>query len=129
MSDYQLKQINALIVEDYDVSSMIIKDMLSTIGVKSKIATNMEEAITQVKESAFDVIFMDVQLGNESGLDVTRKIREMEIEQPLIIACTANNAITSKDEVIESGMDDYLTKPVNIQSFRDMLIKHNILEG
>ncbi|GEM_PF-2403929 len=129
MSDYQLKQINALIVEDYDVSSMIIKDMLSTIGVKSKIATNMEEAISQVKESAFDVIFMDIQLGNESGLDVTRKIREMEIKQPLIIACTANNAITSRDEVIESGMDDYLTKPVSIQSFRDMLIKHKIVEG
>lgn len=126
MSNSHANQLNALVVEDYEVSSMIIKDMLSMIGIECQIATNKEEALENIQNQVFNVVFMDIQLGAESGLDISKEIRNMDIEQPLIIACTANNAITSKEEVIEAGMDDVLIKPVNIQAFKDMLAKHGM---
>lgn len=125
MSNYQSDPLKALIVEDYEVSSMIIKDMLGAIGVESQIATSKEETLDAVKNQQFQVIFMDIQLGEESGLDVSKEIRKMDIQQPLIIACTANDAITSENDVKEAEMDDLLVKPVSIQAFQSMLDKHN----
>ena len=129
MSDYPVKQVSALIVEDYEVSSMIIKDMLSTLGVECQSAIDREEALEWMREEEFNVVFMDIQLGSESGIDVAQEIRKMDIKQPLIIACTANEAIISKEAVLKSGMDDYLTKPVSIKAFKEMLIKHHVIES
>ncbi len=113
----------ALLVEDNLINQKIAQKMLSSIGLDTEIAVNGQEAIDLIADkNGYDLIFMDVQMPVLNGLDATRKLREMNIDTP-IIAMTANALKGDRDVCIAAGMNDYIGKPVKMNDLEDILLR------
>ncbi|HMF71580.1 MAG TPA: response regulator, partial [Flavitalea sp.] len=112
-----------LVAEDNLVNQMLILKMLEMLGYRASIAENGKLAVAMSATNAFDLIFMDVQMPEMDGLEATKNIRKQEFPQPFIIAMTANVMEGDKEECIEAGMDDYLSKPINVDDLIAMLRK------
>jgi CheY-like chemotaxis protein len=88
------------------------------------LANNGIEALAEFDRQIFDVILMDMQMPQMGGLDATRLIREREVEtgrHTPIIAMTANAMNEDRQRCLDAGMDDYLSKPLNIEKLRNLL--------
>jgi PAS domain S-box-containing protein len=113
----------ALLVEDNIINQKIAEKMFSSIGLKTEIAVNGQEAVDMIAESnGFDLIFMDVQMPVLNGLDATVRLREMNINTP-IIAMTANALKGDREVCLAAGMNDYIGKPVKMNDLEDILLK------
>ncbi len=117
------KPLNILVAEDNAVNQRILKDILEGRAHKVTIVDNGKLAVDTVREKAFDVILMDVQMPTMGGIEATEVIRRMEQQNGLqrnrIIALTAHALKGDREKCLAAGMDDYLTKPV----FADKLLK------
>mgnify|MGYP003884676943 CR=1 FL=1 len=115
----ETKKLKILIVEDNDINQIIVKQHLSshtTLSAKSGIEAI--EALNKMKVT-FDVILMDCQMPHMDGFEATRRIRKGEagdryVDTP-IIALTANAMKGDKERCVEAGMDDYLSKPFEVE--------------
>lgn len=101
-----------LVVEDNPVNQKLTGRILNKLGYQVEMVENGQEALNAVKKEQYDVILMDVQMPKMDGLEATRQIRMQRIVQPVIIAMTANAIQGDRDECLDAGMDDYVTKPV-----------------
>jgi PAS domain S-box-containing protein len=112
-----------LVVEDNDVNRRIILLMLERLGYVAECAANGREALQAVQRQPFDLIFMDVQMPEMDGLEATRRIRaELPPDaQPYIVALTANALRGDRERCLAAGMDDYLSKPLQLADVRDLL--------
>ncbi|MBA4057929.1 MAG: hybrid sensor histidine kinase/response regulator, partial [Marivirga sp.] len=88
-----------------------------------EIAENGLAALNAMKEKRYDMILMDVQMPEMDGLEATRQIRRTQGNQPVIIAMTANAIQGDREECLESGMDDYISKPVKLEALVTILEK------
>ncbi len=112
---------SVLLVEDNIVTQALAEQILSEMGFNVTIANNGLEAVDSVKNNTFDLIFMDVQMPVMNGYKATQKIREIEKlkgERHPILAMTANAMSGDRERCLESGMDDYLSKPVVIEELQ-----------
>jgi signal transduction histidine kinase/ActR/RegA family two-component response regulator len=104
-----------LIAEDNDVNRQILETVLKGVGVAVSSAVNGEQAVDRFRQEAFDIILMDVQMPEMDGLQATRIIRQIELQNGWtripIIALTANALADDKSNCLNAGMDAYLTKP------------------
>lgn len=107
-----LMGVNVLLVEDVKFNIIVAKKMMESWKVNIDLAENGKEAVDKVQEKNFDVILMDLQMPIMDGITATKRIRELNIQTP-IIALTASVSNDTQTEVFNSGMDDYLTKPFN----------------
>jgi CheY-like chemotaxis protein len=112
-----------LIAEDNLVNQKLAMRVLSKLGYSADIASNGKEAITALTKVPYDLIFMDVQMPEMDGLEATQKIRDLSAIQPLIVAMTANAMQGDRDVCIKAGMDDYISKPFNIDMLVDSIEK------
>jgi CheY-like chemotaxis protein len=80
------------------------------------------EAAEKVKTRAYDIVFMDLVMPEKDGIQATVEIRGMGYQMP-IVAMTATASSKSKSKAISSGMNDYIVKPVKMESIRSVLIK------
>ncbi len=107
-----------LVVEDNLVNQMVIIGMLETLGITPEIAENGQEGLDTYRADQPDLVFMDVSMPVMNGMDATHAIRDFELENGIvrcpIVALTANAMKGDREKCIESGMDDFLTKPVLI---------------
>jgi len=110
-----------LIAEDNITNAQIASMFLKKMGYKTDIAKNGQEALEIVSDTNYDLIFMDVQMPVMDGLEATRMIRLCLNEQPVIIAMTANAMQGDRQECLQAGMDDYLSKPIKIAEMNKML--------
>ena len=110
-----------LIAEDNITNAQIASMFLKKMGYKTDIAKNGQEALEIVSEANYDLIFMDVQMPVMDGLEATRMIRLCLNEQPVIIAMTANAMQGDRQECLQAGMDDYISKPIKIEEMNKML--------
>ncbi len=113
-----------LIVEDDAVSRMVTERIVRGKGWKAEVVKNGEEAVAAVEQKNFDIIIMDVQMPVMDGYAATRIIREREKLTNLhipIIAMTAYALKGDKEKCLAVGMDDYLSKPLNIYEFYEMV--------
>jgi CheY-like chemotaxis protein len=106
-----------LLVEDNITNQQFMSILLKKYGLTFDIASDGIEAIEKFKLQEYDLILMDENMPNLSGIDTTKTIRSLQREQNLkytpIIALTANALKGDRDKFIKAGMDEYLTKPVN----------------
>jgi PAS domain S-box-containing protein len=120
------KSYKILIVEDNKVNMLLAKTLINKINPNAIIheAHDGVEAIASFKEKPADLILMDVQMPNKNGYEATAEIREMTtgITTP-IIAITAGILAHEREKCFEEGMNDYLSKPVNIKDLEDILLK------
>lgn len=111
-----------LVVDDNETNREVATTVISSFGPQVDIACNGIEAVAAVKSKAYDLVFMDCQMPEMDGYEATRKIREFDKDIP-IIAMTADILDGVKERCRESGMDDYISKPVNFDALQRMLSK------
>jgi len=121
-----------LIVEDNKINQKVALGLLKKVGLTADIANNGQEGVEALRNKAYDLIFMDCQMPVMDGYTATAKIREMEglDRHTLIIAMTANAMKGDEEKCINSGMDDYLSKPVKVDKLRAKIAQWlpNLLE-
>ncbi len=115
-------QIKVLVVEDLATNQMIIKLMLTKLGIEPKIVNNGQEAIDIISNTSFDIILMDCRMPVMDGYTATRLLRNNGYTKP-IIALTAGTTTTEREECLTSGMDDILCKPYQRSELHKMLMK------
>jgi len=121
--DPNKSDISALVVEDNVINQKIFSKILQSVGVRVDLAGDGKSGIDKVKKKKYDIIFMDIQMPIMTGVDAARKIRDMGIKIP-IIAVTAHAMTEDRDTALASGMDDYMTKPVNKDKVVTILKKY-----
>lgn len=112
-----------LVADDNPANRIIISKQLSTLGVTAEIVENGEESLKMLEQNTYDLVLMDCNMPILDGYATTKKFRELEQKnQHLpIIAFTADAFLERKITCFESGMDDFLTKPVSISNLRQKL--------
>jgi CheY-like chemotaxis protein len=110
-----------LIAEDNPINQKLIERILVKLGFHADITQNGYEALQKVKEKQYDVVLMDIQMPEMDGLAATRNIRDLKIQQPYIIAMTANALTEDRDICISHGMDNYISKPMNLEALVSIL--------
>ncbi|HWL07173.1 MAG TPA: response regulator, partial [Planctomicrobium sp.] len=111
-----IRPLKVLLAEDSLANRKLAIGLLTRWGHEVDVATNGLEAIDAVKARQYDVILMDVQMPDMDGLTATRQIRKLEASGVVpfspIIALTAHAMKGDRERCLESGMDDYMTKPI-----------------
>jgi CheY-like chemotaxis protein len=114
--------LNILIVEDVFVNQKVALQMLKRLGYAATVVNNGRAAVEVVEKNLFDLILMDVHMPEMDGLEATRAIRRLQlVKQPRIVALTADVLKGEKERCLESGMDDYISKPVKIDRLKAIL--------
>ncbi|WP_168130312.1 PAS domain S-box protein [Synechococcus sp. PCC 7502] len=112
-----------LLVEDNLVNQKVAKFALKKLGYKIDIVNNGLEALNILQAEAYDLIFMDIQMPEMDGLTATRLIRQNLVNQPWIVAMTANAMPEDRQTCLEAGMNDYIAKPFSIQQIIQIIAK------
>ncbi len=115
-----------LVVEDEKINAMVISAMLNKMGHDVHLATNGRQALQKVTELEFDCILMDIQMPELDGVETTRAIRSTVINKNRIVpivALTAHAMKGDRERFISAGMDDYLAKPVEMDSLNQVLLR------
>ncbi len=112
-----------LIAEDDAMNQQMVSMVLKKLGYEPVIASNGKEVLEVVSQNHFDLIFMDVQMPEMDGLEASRMIRICLTAQPVIVAMTANTLQGDRELCLESGMDDYMSKPVKLSAIVNILEK------
>ena len=107
-----LDQLRVLLAEDNRTNRVLVQKFLKDSGVCLDVAENGEIALNMVLKDAFDVVLMDMSMPVMDGLDATRAIRAADIDQPCIIALTANAFASDREACLAAGMDAFLSKPI-----------------
>ena len=116
---------NILLAEDNPVNQEVARRMLDSDGYRVTVANNGLEALDAFLGASFDLVLMDCQMPEMDGFEASRKIREREKESNAtrvpIIALTANAMQQDRDECLNAGMDDHLSKPYSREELRNIL--------
>jgi len=119
---------HVLLVEDNITNQKFMKIVLAKHKLSFDIASDGFEAIELYKKNQYDMIFMDENMPTMSGIETTEKIRGIEKEEQKnytpIIALTANALVGDEERFKSSGMDEYLTKPLDREKLAEILAKY-----
>ncbi len=123
-----------LVAEDNAVNREVATTMLETLECRVDVALNGLQAVEAVQREEYDLVFLDCQMPKVDGYEAARQIRRLEQKCRVgsdravnrmghlpIVAMTAHSAPTDRDRCLESGMDDYVSKPYTLQTLRDAL--------
>lgn len=118
---------NILLVEDNQMNRKLIITLLKNLNLKCDIATNGSEAVKAVLKKDYDIVFMDCQMPVMDGYESTAKIREIEGDRKhtIIVAMTAHAMESDRKKCLDSGMDEYLTKPLNFDELIKIIEKYS----
>lgn len=126
--EVKLENANVLLVEDNLINQKIVLLSLKKLVKNIDVAVNGKEALDKFGTSKYDLVLMDVQMPIMNGYTAAKKIREIEVSSNShtpIIAITANALLGDREECFAAGMDDYISKPfqieVLIQKMRNLL--------
>jgi two-component system sensor histidine kinase BarA len=115
--------LRVLVVDDNEANLRLLTAILADFGVQVLGCSNGQAALDAAANERFDLVFMDVQMPGMNGMDVTRRLRAGEgpNARTPVIAVTAHALAEERQQLIDAGMDDYLTKPVGERQLRYVL--------
>ena len=114
--------LDVLLVEDNQVNQMVASGMLRKLGHRVAIAENGEQALEHLGSHSCDLVLMDCQMPVMDGFEATRRLRGVDgLEHIPVIAVTANAMEGDREQCLNAGMNDYLTKPYSIEAMREVL--------
>ena len=130
-SSGETKSLSVLIVDDNLVNLRVLRRMCERLGCACTEALNGRQAVEAFQREQFAVIFMDCQMPELDGFDATREIRAIEAQPRIaapgcppvrIIGVTGNSMAGTRERCIDAGMDEYMTKPVDLDSVARALL-------
>ncbi len=118
--------LNVLVAEDNDLNAKFLSAILKRLNFNIDLAVNGRICVEKFLENNYDLILMDIQMPIMNGLEATARIRELEQQMEVecripIIAITAFAFEHDKQNCLDAGMDDYLTKPYRPQDLIDII--------
>ncbi|MBN8543281.1 MAG: response regulator [Alphaproteobacteria bacterium] len=117
-----------LIVEDNDLNLKLFRDLLGANGYETVETREGLEAISLTRNMMPDLILMDIQLPEISGLDITKKIKaDAQIQHIPVVAVTAFAMKDDEEKIMQAGCEAYLSKPIAIDQFLATI--RRLLEG
>jgi CheY-like chemotaxis protein len=115
-------QPNILVVEDNVTNQFVFSHFLRKIGMPFDMAPNGAEALVAWESGDYDVVLMDIEMPVMDGIEATRELRRREValDRPPtpIIALSADAMLENREKALQCGMDDFLTKPVELDRLR-----------
>lgn len=123
---HTLRNKHVLLVEDNEINQMVAEEMLKNLGVKVTIASNGDEGIWMLKNGHFDAVLMDIQMPGMDGYQTTAQIRSdprFTFDKLPIIAMTAHALDSDRQKALESGLNDYISKPIDVQRLTSVLLQ------
>ena len=115
---------NVLLAEDNRINQQVAQEILERVGIVVKIAHNGKKALHMLEQTPFDLVLMDVQMPVMNGYAATTHIRKDPRFAALpIIAMTAHVLASAREKCFNSGMNDYVTKPIHVHHFYETLVK------
>lgn len=113
MSDISSNEnsVRILMAEDNAINQRVGKLILQRAGFKIDLVADGSEAVAAHQANPYDLILMDCQMPTMDGFEASRRIRQLDGKQPVIVAVTANALLGERERCLEAGMNDYLSKP------------------
>ncbi|HGJ5866660.1 aerobic respiration two-component sensor histidine kinase ArcB [Arsenophonus nasoniae] len=120
-----LPKLHILLVEDIELNVIVARSVLEKLGHTVDVAMNGKEALKMFKIGSYDLVLLDIQLPDMTGLDIARQLRQTYAndELPPLIALTAN-VLKDKKEYLVAGMDDVLSKPLSVSALIKIIEKY-----
>jgi two-component system, NarL family, sensor histidine kinase BarA len=110
----KISHLKILAVDDSPINLQLLKHWLTPIGIEVSLAYSGQQAIDMAMREKFDQIFMDIQMPEMDGMETTQRLRKIELyKNTPIIALTAHALGSEQQQILASGMNAYLTKPIN----------------
>ena len=115
-----------LVAEDNDINQKVIRQQLTLLGYVADIANDGREALKRKQNCAYGLLLTDLHMPEMDGFELTREIRSAESggQHMPIVALTANALKGEREHCLDAGMDDYLSKPVQLEDLRQILEKY-----
>ncbi len=119
-----LKGMSILLVEDNMVNQLVAKSMLEQSGLSVDVADNGVIAVKKAKSNNYDLILMDLNMPEMDGIEATRLIKQASKNgDTAIVAVTANASLNDRQRCREAGMDDFMSKPFEIEELDNVIRK------
>jgi CheY-like chemotaxis protein len=112
-----------LVVEDDEDLRYLAKQQLRKIGFIAETAENGLDALEKLKEKKYDLILMDVMMPVLDGVNATIQIRELEKNGKNRSTIIAMTAVSDKERCLSAGMDDYIFKPIMLETLKALVYK------
>ncbi|EHB0467399.1 aerobic respiration two-component sensor histidine kinase ArcB [Escherichia coli] len=122
--DMPLPALNVLLVEDIELNVIVARSVLVKLGNSVDVAMTGKAALEMFKPGEYDLVLLDIQLPDMTGLDISRELtkRYPREDLPPLVALTAN-VLKDKQEYLNAGMDDVLSKPLSVPALTAMIKK------
>ena len=120
-------ELDILVAEDNDINQQVISEFLQTTGYQFTVVENGRRAVSAFSKFKPRLILMDVSMPELNGREATAAIRAMEstgTRRVPIVALTAHALAGDREACLESGMDEYITKPINFAELREIIDIH-----
>ncbi len=119
-----LSRFSLLLAEDNKVNQLVVKSLIKKMNLVPDVASDGAQAVRMAAEKPYDLILMDLQMPEMSGIEATRAIRATPLEkQPVIVALTAGVLQEEEREALAAGMNAFLSKPIRAEELRETIRK------
>lgn len=121
--DFTAPEARVMVVDDSEINLLVAQGILEPLNMKLDLAQSGREALDKYNSGDYDIIFMDHMMPEMDGIETTQEIRKIEKntgKHVPIVALTANAVVEAKNALLEIGMDDFLSKPIDV---KDMCTK------
>jgi len=127
--NFSLKDKHVLLTEDNATNQEVACALLDELELQISIANNGKEAVAAIKQKQFDLVFMDLQMPEMDGFEATQLIRQDERYKNIpIVAMTAHAMRGDREKCLNAQMDDYITKPIDVDKFFAVIEKWLVSE-
>ena len=112
-----------LLVEDNPTNQKVATLILKKLGYTADVTSDGLEALAKIETTTYDLVLMDIQMPNMDGLTATKEIKKRHTDKPCprIVGMSAHAANEERERGLAAGMDDYLTKPIQMNKLKEML--------
>ncbi|MES2211582.1 MAG: response regulator [Pseudomonadota bacterium] len=125
LTQFTTNPLHILAVDDYPANLKLLQALLEDMNIQVTLATSGTQALAILKRSRYDLVFMDIQMPEMDGIEVTRRFRAMEPSgnHTPIVALTAHAMSNEREHLLQHGFDDYLAKPISDRELEALILK------